>query len=109
MFGCWGRVYKVSHSSLLSVSRRFEVFVKLLNDALKPSYFQGHSTTGLYICLPVAISPATDLAPRDPEAARTTMSLYPLQEHRVANSIFEGCAKEGRIGAFLEKRAARED
>ena len=51
----------------------------------------------------VAITSATDLTPRDAEAERTTMSLYPLQEHWIVNSIFEGCAKEGRICAFWKR------
>jgi hypothetical protein len=31
------------------------------------------------------------------------MSLYPLQEHWIVNSIFEGCAKEGQICACWKR------
>ena len=46
---------------------------------------------------------ATDLPLRDRKAERVTMSLYPLQEHGMVNSIPEGCAAEGRICAFRKR------
>ena len=48
----------------------------------------------------VAIASAADFLARVCEPEGTTMGFYPLQEHWIVNSLFEGCAKEGRICAF---------
>ena len=110
MFGCWGRVCKESHSLPPFTFCRFRGYSK--SSCLRQASQRRPQTIifprslhhrALHMFPYVAISLATDLAPRDPEAARTTMSLYPLQEHWIVNSIFEGCAKEGRICAFWKR------
>ena len=58
MLSCWGHVYSIPLASPLLPFvglRRFEVFLKPLNDALKLSTFQGLSTSGTYVVTPYLI------------------------------------------------------
>ena len=111
MLSCWGRVYTVPHSLspfyLSSVSRRFEVFLKPQRRPQTITFPRSLHQRNYIVTPQAAISSETDLPSREHEAERTTMSLYPLQEHWIVNAIFEGGRKEDESALFGKQRSTR--